>query len=130
MIKVIWGSDWEKLFEKDTKGVLEKYLMAACDGDFQGYRSRGGGYMREKFFNQHPDLAKLVEDMSDDEIHALTRGGHDPVKVYAAYKAATEHKGQPTNFDQTVRLWHGSAGDSVTSPITKEIERRRIVLLP
>ena len=114
VIKVIWGSDWEKLFEKDTTGVLEKYLMAACDGDFQGYRSRGGGYMREKFFNQHPDLAKLVEDMSDDEIHALTRGGHDPVKVYAAYKAATEHKGQPTVIlTKTVKGYGmGHAGDS------------------
>ncbi len=114
VIKVVWGSDWEPLFAKDTEGLLQQALMDACDGDFQNYRSNGGAYMREHFFGKNPKLAALVADLSDDQLHALLRGGHDPVKVYAAYKAAVEYKGQPTVIlTKTVKGYGmGHAGDS------------------
>lgn len=95
VIKVIWGADWEKLIEEDTSGLLVKRMEEACDGDYQGYQSRGGAYMREHFFGKYPELLELVKDMSDDELIGLTRGGHDRTKVYAAFKAASEHKGNP-----------------------------------
>lgn len=114
VIKVIWGSNWEPLFNKDQNGVLLKYLSKACDGDFQTYQARGGAYMREHFFGQDPELKKLVEDMSDEAIQSLLRGGHDPKKVYAAYHAATSHKGSPTVIlAKTVKGFGlGEAGES------------------
>ncbi len=114
VIKVVWGSDWEPLFAQDHQGLLLQYLEAACDGDFQTYRSRGGAYMREHFFGQHPDLLAMVANLSDDDIHGLSRGGHDPVKVYAAYHAAVNHKGQPSVIlVKTVKGYGmGHAGDS------------------
>ncbi len=96
VIKVVWGSDWDALFAADKKGVLAKHLMAACDGDYQTYKTRGGEYIREHFFNQDPDLKALVAHLSDKELLHLTRGGHDPKKIYAAYHSAVNHKGQPT----------------------------------
>jgi pyruvate dehydrogenase E1 component len=115
VIKVVWGSNWQPLFDKDTSGILEKHLTAACDGDFQTYQARGGAYMREKFFAQDAALAALVADLSDDDIHALARGGHDVKKVYAAFKAATSHTGQPTVvLTKTVKGYGlGAAGESL-----------------
>ncbi len=96
VIKVVWGRLWDPLFEKDTKGLMQQRMDEAVDGDYQNYKSRDGAYTRDHFFGRHPELAKMVEGLSDDDIFRLNRGGHDPYKVYAAYAAATKHKGQPT----------------------------------
>ncbi|MFN4262974.1 MAG: pyruvate dehydrogenase (acetyl-transferring), homodimeric type [Thioalkalivibrionaceae bacterium] len=96
VIKVMWGRYWDPLLAKDTDGLLQKRMMEAVDGDYQNYKSRDGAYVREHFFGKYPELKARVANMSDEDIWRLNRGGHDPVKVYAAYKAAVEHKGQPT----------------------------------
>jgi pyruvate dehydrogenase E1 component len=96
VIKVIWGSRWDPLLEADRDGVLVRRMEEALDGDYQTYKSRNGAYVREHFFGTHPELAAMVADWSDDEIWNLNRGGHDPIKVHAAYSAAVAHKGQPT----------------------------------
>src|ERR1017187_3058583 len=96
VIKVIWGRDWDPLLAQDTDGVLVKRMGEAVDGDYQKYSVEPGSYTRKHFFGKYPELLELVNDLSDDQIHKLVRGGHDPQKVYAAYKAAMEHKGQPT----------------------------------
>jgi pyruvate dehydrogenase E1 component len=96
VIKVIWGNLWDPLFEKDKTGLLAKRMEEAIDGDYQNYKARGGAYTREHFFGKYPELKELVQDMSDEDIWNLNRGGHDVHKVYAAYHAATHHVGQPT----------------------------------
>jgi pyruvate dehydrogenase E1 component len=96
VIKLLWGSDWDPLFARDEDGVLLKRLHETVDGEFQTYAATDGGFNREHFFNKYPELRELVADMSDDDIDRLRRGGHDPVKIYAAYHAAMQHKGQPT----------------------------------
>ncbi len=95
-IKVIWGSDWDTLLERDKSGLLVQRMGEVVDGEFQKYTVEGGAYIREHFFGKYPELLRLVENLSDDQLCKLKRGGHDPVKVYAAYKAAVEHRGQPT----------------------------------
>ena len=95
-IKCIWGSGWDDLFARDTTGLLLKRMQECVDGEYQSFRANDGAYVRKEFFGKYPELLKLVEHMTDDEIWALRRGGHDPVKVYNAYKRAVEHKGQPT----------------------------------
>lgn len=95
-IKVLWGKHWDPLFAKDTKGLLVKRMEEACDGDYQNYKGHGGAYTREHFFGKYPELKEMVAHMTDEDIWKLNRGGHDPQKVYAAYHAANEHKGQPT----------------------------------
>ena len=96
VIKLLWGSDWDALLAKDTSGLLRKRFEEVVDGELQSYKAKGGAYIRKEFFGKYPELLKLVEDVSDEELHRLTRGGHDPQKVYNAYKRAVEHKGQPT----------------------------------
>ncbi len=96
VIKVIWGSGWDRLLARDTTGILRQRMEECVDGEYQDFKSKNGAYVREHFFGKYPELAAMVAEMSDDEVWALTRGGHDPVKVFAAYAAATEHKGQPT----------------------------------
>jgi pyruvate dehydrogenase E1 component len=96
VIKVIWGPGWDKLFERDHTGLLLKRMEECVDGDYQAYKAKGGAYIRKEFFGKYQELLDLVSDMTDDEIFALTRGGHDPVKVYNAYKRAVEHTGRPT----------------------------------
>jgi pyruvate dehydrogenase E1 component len=96
VIKVLWGSDWDALFEKDTSGILAKRAEEVPDGQFQKYAVSDGAFIRSDFFGKAPNLLEMVKNYSDEQLRQLTRGGHDPVKVYAAYKAATEHKGQPT----------------------------------
>ena len=96
VIKVIWGSGWDKLLARDTSGMLLQRMEETVDGDYQALKSKNGAYVREHFFGKYPETRALVADMSDDEIWALARGGHDPQKVYAAYAAATKHGGQPT----------------------------------
>jgi len=96
VIKVIWGSNWDPLLAKDKNGLLRRRMEEAVDGDYQAYKANDGGFVREHFFGEYPELAEMVADMSDDDIWRLKRGGHDPEKVYAAYAAATKHTGQPT----------------------------------
>src|SRR5271165_2849994 len=96
VIKVMWGSDWDRLFARDNSGLLVKRLGEAVDGEYQTYKVKGGEYIRREFFGKYPELLEMVSDMSDEELHRLTRGGHDPQKVYNAYKRAVEHEGAPT----------------------------------
>ncbi len=96
VIKCVWGSDWDALFAKDTSGRLIQLMNECVDGDYQSFKARGGAYVRKEFFGRYPDTAELVADMTDEQITNLHRGGHDPLKVYNAYKAAVEHKGGPT----------------------------------
>jgi pyruvate dehydrogenase E1 component len=96
VIKVIWGADWDSLLERDKTGLLLKRMEECVDGDYQSFKVKGGGYMREKFFGKYPELLELVKDMSDLDIARLRLGGHDPQKVYNAYKCAVENKGKPT----------------------------------
>ena len=96
VIKVVWGRMWDPLFEKDKLGLMQKRMDEAVDGEYQNYKSRDGAYTREYFFGKYPELKKMVEDLTDEDIYRLNRGGHDPYKVYAAYHAAAQHKGQPT----------------------------------
>jgi pyruvate dehydrogenase E1 component len=96
VIKVIWGSDWDPLLAADEKGLLLKRMEEAVDGEYQKYTVEPGSYTRKNFFGKYPELLELVNHLTDDQIHKLLRGGHDPKKVYAAYKAAVEHKGAPT----------------------------------
>ncbi|HLH48944.1 MAG TPA: pyruvate dehydrogenase (acetyl-transferring), homodimeric type, partial [Roseiarcus sp.] len=96
VIKCLWGSNWDPLLEKDKSGKLRQLMEECVDGEYQDFKSKNGAYIREHFFGRYPETAALVADWTDDQIWALTRGGHDPVKVYAAYKAAVENKGSPT----------------------------------
>ncbi|MCH8499426.1 MAG: pyruvate dehydrogenase (acetyl-transferring), homodimeric type [Marinobacter sp.] len=96
VIKVVWGRMWDPLFDQDKDGVLQRAMDEICDGDLQNYKSNGAAYTRKHFFGKYPELAKMVEHLSDDDITHLNRGGHDPYKVYAAYHRAVHHKGQPT----------------------------------
>ncbi len=96
VIKVIWGSEWDDLFARDKRGLLLKRMDECVDGDFQKYCVEPGSYTREHFFGKYPELLEIVNHLSDEQIRKLLRGGHDTLKVYSAYKAAVEHKGQPT----------------------------------
>ena len=95
VVKVVWGSGWDKLFAKDKDGLLQKRMEECVDGQYQDFKSKNGAYVREHFFNT-PELKGLVADLDDDQVWKLSRGGHDPFKVFAAYAAATKHQGQPT----------------------------------
>jgi pyruvate dehydrogenase E1 component len=96
VIKLIWGGRWDPLIANDENGNLRRIMEETVDGEYQTYKSKDGAYVREKFFGKHPETAAMVANMSDAEIWHLNRGGHDPVKVYAAYDAAMKHQGQPT----------------------------------
>ncbi|MCG9768876.1 MULTISPECIES: pyruvate dehydrogenase (acetyl-transferring), homodimeric type [Pseudoalteromonas] len=96
VIKVVWGSGWDKLLAKDTTGKLLQLMNETVDGDYQTYKAKDGAFVREHFFGRYPETAALVADMTDDEIFALKRGGHEPSKLFAAFKAAQDTKGRPT----------------------------------
>jgi len=96
VIKVIWGSGWDKIIQKDTSGKLLQRMEEVVDGEYQAYKAKDGAFVREHFFGKYPETAALVADMTDKEIFALTRGGHSPSKIYNAYKKASEAKGKPT----------------------------------
>ena len=96
VVKLIWGSRWDALFQRDTHGLLQKMMEETVDGEFQAYKANDGAYVREKFFGKYPETAELVANMSDEEVWRLNRGGHDALKVYSAYDAAMQHRGQPT----------------------------------
>jgi pyruvate dehydrogenase E1 component len=96
VIKVLWGSDWDPLFARDEEGVILRRLHETVDGEFQKYAATDGRFNREHFFNKYPELQAIVAHLSDNDIDRLRRGGHDPIKIYAGYHAAANHKGQPT----------------------------------
>jgi len=96
VIKIVWGEDWDPLLDKDVDGKLVKRMGEVVDGEYQKYSVEGGDYIRKNFFGKDPDLLKMVEKMSDEQLRKMKRGGHDPEKVYAAYKAAVENVGKPT----------------------------------
>ena len=106
VIKVVWGREWDPLLAADTDGALVNLMNTTPDGDYQTYKAESGAYVREHFFGRDPRTRKMVEHMTDDEIWGLKRGGHDYRKLYAAYKAATEHTGQPTVIlAKTIKGW-------------------------
>src|SRR2546429_1186183 len=106
VIKVIWGREWDPLLAADTDGALGNLMNVQPDGQFQTYAVESGAYIRENFFGGDPRLRKMVEHLSDDELRGLSRGGHDYRKVYAAFKAAREHTGQPTVIlANTIKGW-------------------------
>ncbi|MEV0216812.1 pyruvate dehydrogenase (acetyl-transferring), homodimeric type [Micromonospora sp. NPDC050695] len=106
VIKVVWGREWDPLLAADTDGALVNLMNTTTDGDYQTYKAESGAYVREHFFGRDPRTRKMVEPLSDDEIWNLKRGGHDYRKLYAAYKAATEHTGQPTVIlAKTIKGW-------------------------
>jgi pyruvate dehydrogenase E1 component len=96
VIKVIWGANWDPLLAKDKDGILQRVMMETVDGEYQNYKAKDGAYVRKHFFGKHPKLLEMVANMTDDDIWRLTRGGHDPHKIYAAYKRAYDNKGTPT----------------------------------
>ena len=96
VIKLLWSSDWDSLLGKDKDGALRKVMMDTLDGDYQAFKANDGAFVRKNFFGRDPRTLEMVANMSDDEIWALRRGGHDPQKVYAAMHSAFHHKGQPT----------------------------------
>ncbi|MEH0147687.1 pyruvate dehydrogenase (acetyl-transferring), homodimeric type [Corynebacterium sp. Q4381] len=123
VIKVVWGREWDELLEKDEDGALVHIMNTTPDGDYQTFKANDGAYVREHFFGRDPRTAKLVEDMSDEELWALRRGGHDYRKVYAAYKKALETKGKPTVIlAHTVKgygLGHNFEGRNATHQMKK-----------
>jgi pyruvate dehydrogenase E1 component len=114
VIKVVWGSYWDPLLAKDTKGLLLRRMEEAVDGDYQNYKSHDGAYVRKHFFGTDPELLDMVAQLSDEDLWRLNRGGHDPHKVYAAYAAAIKHVGQPTVIlAKTVKGYGmGAAGEA------------------
>ena len=96
VIKVVWGRQWDPIFARDKQGKLQELMDAVVDGELQNFKAKGGAYTREKFFGQDPDVLEMVEDLTDEDIYKLNRGGHDPYKVYAAYHKAVNSKGAPT----------------------------------
>jgi len=122
VIKVIWGSNWEKIFNRDKTGLLMKRIGELVDGEYQSYSAHDGAYMRDNFFGKYPELLELVADLSDDELKQLTDGGHDPQKVYAAYHEAMQNCGKPTVIlAKTVKGYgYGKEGEGLN--ITHNLE--------
>ena len=114
VVKLLWGSYWDPLLARDASGKLRQLMMETLDGEYQNYKAFGGAYTREKFFGKYEETKRLVASLSDEDIWHLNRGGHDPHKVYAAYHAASAHKGQPTVIlAKTVKGYGlGTAGES------------------
>ena len=117
VIKVVWGRKWDPLFEKDKEGAMQRAMDEVVDGEMQNFKSNGSAYTRKHFFGRYPELAKIAENLSDEDIEQLNRGGHDPYKMYAAYHKAVNHKGQPTVIlAQTIKGYgFGKAGEATNS---------------
>jgi len=127
VLKCLWGSNWDVLFARDRDGLILKRMAEAVDGEFQKLSATDGHYNREHFFSRSPELAALVANMSDADIDALRRGGHDPIKIYAAYAAAVAHRGQPTVIlAQTTKGYGmGASGQGTnTSHQTKKLAQQ------
>ena len=112
VIKVLWGRRWDNLLARDHKGLLLRRMEEAVDGEYQNCKNKGGAYTREHFFGKYSALLKMVESMSDEEVYRLNRGGHDVHKIYAAYKKAWEHKGQPTVILAKSVKGYGTPGEA------------------
>ena len=127
VIKVLWGSGWDQLIAADTTGILLKRMEEVVDGEYQDFKSKNGAYVREHFFGKYPELATMVADWSDDQIWALVRGGHDPFKVYAAYRPPrTTRVSPPSSSPRPSRAtaWARRARGR-TSPISRRRWARR-----
>jgi len=120
VIKVVWGSDWDELFSRDHQGLLLKRMEECVDGDFQRYKAKDGAYLRADFFGKYPELLKIVEDKTDEELGRLHRGGHDAAKIYNAYKRALEHKGGPTVILAKTVKGYGIASAQSRNPTHSE----------
>lgn len=130
VIKLVWGSDWDGLFARDTGGALIEAFANTVDGQMQTFAAKDGQYNREHFFGQDPALAKLAQGMTDEQIDRLKRGGHDLVKIYAAYHAAARHRGQPTVILAQTKKGYGmgSAGQGkMTTHSQKKLEREDLI---
>ena len=114
VIKVVWGRLWDPLFAKDDTGLMQQRMNETVDGEYQNFKAKGGAYVREHFFGRDKDLLAMVDNLTDDDIYRLNRGGHDPFKVYAAYHAAVHHRGEPTVIlAKTIKGYGmGDAGES------------------
>ena len=133
MIKVCWGSDWDPLLEQDKLGLLVRRMDEVIDGQYQKYVGMPGSYAREHFFGKYPELLEMVKNYSDEKIARMRRGGHDHEKVYAAYRAAELHKGQPTVIlAKTVKGYGlGSAGEGqMVAHNTKTMEEQKFTRVP
>ena len=129
VIKLIWGRHWDVLFERDKKGILKKRMMEVVDGEYQTYKAKNGAYVREHFFNS-PELRELVADWTDADVWLLNRGGHDIFKIFSAFKAAVEHKEQPTLIlAKTIKGYGmGEAGEAMNiSHQQKKLDRDSIM---
>ena len=127
VVKLLWSSDWDSLFARDDDGILVQRLHETVDGEFQTYAATDGRFNREHFFNKYPELQALIANMSDDDIDRLRRGGHDPVKIYAAYDAAVRHQGaadgDPRQDQEGLR--HGPVGRGQDDDAPAEEARQR-----
>lgn len=124
VLKVIWGRDWDPLLATDSDGLLQKRMNEAVDGEYQNFKAKRGAYTREHFFGKYPELLQRVAHLSDEDIFRLKRGGHDPLKVHAAYRQAVQHQGQPTVIlAKTVKGYGlGDAGEALnTAHNTKKL---------
>ncbi len=129
VIKLVWGRHWDVLFERDKKGLLKKRMMELVDGQYQTFKAKNGAYVRETFFNT-PELRELIADWTDADVWNLNRGGHDIFKIFGAYKAAVEHKGQPTLIlAKTVKGYGmGEAGEGMNiSHQQKKLDRNAVM---
>jgi len=130
VIKVIWGTDWDELLARDKTGLLQKRMDECVDGEYQSFKAKGGAYIRKEFFGKYPEVLKLVEHLSDEQVGRLRRGGHDPQKIYNAYKAAVEHKDQPTVILAKTVKGYGVAEIEARNPThqQKELNDRALQL--
>src|SRR6266403_1678304 len=130
VIKVIWSSDWDELFARDKSGLLIKRMEECVDGEFQSFKAKGGEFIRKEFFGKYPETLQLVEHLSDEQVGKLRRGGHDPRKVFNAYRAAVEHKGQPTLILAKTVKGYGVAEIEARNPThqQKELNDRSVQL--
>jgi pyruvate dehydrogenase E1 component len=130
VIKVIWGTDWDALLARDKSGLLVKRMEECVDGEYQSFKAKGGAYIRKEFFGKYPGVLKLVEHLSDEQVGRLRRGGHDPQKIYNAYKAAVEHQGQPTLILAKTIKGYGVAEIEARNPThqQKELNDRSVQL--
>ena len=130
VIKLLWSGDWDPLFARDTHQWLEKRFLETVDGEFQTYAATDGAFNREHFFNKYPELRQLVEHLSDDDIDRLRRGGHDPVKIFAAYWHAARHAGQPTVILAKTKKGYGmgtAAQGRMTTHQQKKLDTEQLI---